>query len=320
MELRHLRYFVAVAEELHFGRAAEKLHMAQSPLSRQIQGLERELRTPLLRRTTRQVSLTAAGAELLERGRKLLAHADEVVEVVRDVGRDASPVRIGFTACAANAVLGQVVQIARDAMGDLSADVRTDLLTPTQLHAVSGGSIDIGFVVMPSTPVPEELGIASVRIERLAVVLPDGHRLADVKQVNLIDLADEELVMFARSTGSVVRAVLDQACARAGFTPQVVHQARDTGTVLGLVAAGLGCTVLPLSVREGAASGVLVRPLADPIEIEIGMVWRREETRRDVARVVAALRRDVASAGDGQSPPAAGGTPRRAASALSRSE
>ncbi|GEL24805.1 LysR family transcriptional regulator [Pseudonocardia sulfidoxydans NBRC 16205] len=303
MELRQLRYFVAVAEELHFGRAAKRLHMAQSPLSRQIQGLERELRTRLLHRTTRSVSLTPAGAELLERGRSLLARADETVQVVRGLDGAARPLlRLGFTACAANAALGPVLRIVRSVTGELAADLRTDMLTPRQVEAVVRGDIDLGFVVRPLTPLPADLHAYTLLAEPLALVAPDGHRLTDVPEVPLTDLADIGLVGFPTSSGSATRGLLNLMCAEQGFEPRIVHAARDTSSVLGLVAAGVGCAVLPLSVRDGAAAGVSVRPLANAVTAEIAMIWRRSETRRPVLAVVDAVSRDF-------EPQRAGGPP-----------
>ncbi|MGD9526909.1 LysR substrate-binding domain-containing protein [Pseudonocardia sp.] len=297
MELRRLRYFVTVAEELHFGRAAERLHMAQSPLSRQIQHLERELRTPLFRRTTRSVHLTPAGVELLDRARRLLAEAEDTVRAVRDADRDAAPVRLGFTPSAANAVLHTVLRSVRRETGRLPVDVRSDQLTPAQLGAITGGLIDVAFVVRPRAPFPDGLEVRVVRTEPLAVVLPDGHRLADAESVRLADLADEDVVAFSAAAGSALRALLDASCLARGFRPRVVHEARSTATLLGLVAAGVGCTVLPLAAREGAAAGVTVRPFADGIDVEIAMVWRRGEPRRNVLTVVEAVLRGIATDG-----------------------
>jgi DNA-binding transcriptional LysR family regulator len=289
VELRQLRYFIAVAEELHFGRAAARLHMAQSPLSRQIKGLERELRAELLRRTTRSVALTPAGEMLLVRGRRLLEQADQTVRSVREVDRDGSPVRMAFTACAANALLGKVLEAVRRETGGLPVDVRTDVLTPAQVDAIAGDRVDLGFVVRSTVPEPDALAVRTLQVDPLALVAPRTHPLVGRERVGLCDVAAEDFVAFARDSGSAVRAAFERACREAGFRPRIVHEARDTGTLLGLVAAGVGCAVLPWSIRDGAAAGIAVLPLSGAGLVELAMVWRCQEPRRRVRDVVAAV-------------------------------
>ncbi|MFC4946599.1 LysR family substrate-binding domain-containing protein [Pseudonocardia sp. GCM10023141] len=214
--------------------------------------------------------------------------------------------RLGFTACAANAVLSPVLRVVRSVTGELSADLRTDMLTPSQVDAVVRGDIDLGFVVRPLTRLPEELHVRTLLTEPLAVVVPNGHRLLEVPEVGLADLEDTDLVGFPTSSGSAMRELLNRVCAEQGFEPRVVHAARDTGAILGLVAAGVGCAVLPLSVREGGAAGVVVRPLAGALRVEIAMIWRCTETRRPVLAV-------VDSVGRGLAPECAGQAARRVA-------
>ncbi len=281
-----------VAEELHFGRAAERLHVAQSPLSRQIQGLERDLSTVLLRRTTRSVSLTPAGSELLARGRRILQQVDETVQHVRDLDQGIAPVRMGFTACSANALLGRVLHVVQAETGELPVDLRTDLLTPTQLGGLVEDRIDIGFMVRPISPLPPGLRWLTLVVEPLSVVLPDAHPLVACEAVPLADMADDGFVAFSRASGSAVRRLFDSACRGAGFRPWIVHEARETATLLGLVAAGVGSVVLPLAVRAGVAAGATVRPLLDGPAAEIAMVWRAAESRLIVRDVIDAVVRE----------------------------
>lgn len=290
MELRQLRYFVAVAEELHFGRAAARLHMAQSPLSRQIQGLERDLRTVLLRRTTRSVTLTPAGAELLARGRRILQEVDDATRLVREL--DSAPARLGFTTCSASALLHRVVRVVQQATGGRPMDLRGDLPTCVQVDGLLAGELDVGFGVLSETPLPTELAQARIATEPLAVVLPRAHRLADRALVTMTELADEPFVAFRRDGSSAERQLFDDACLAAGIRPVVVHEARETATLLGLVAAGLGAAVLPLS-GEAAGTGVVTRPLATDVAAHLVMMWRRSERRRLVRAVVDAVAREL---------------------------
>ncbi|MFC5993850.1 LysR family substrate-binding domain-containing protein [Pseudonocardia hispaniensis] len=192
-------------------------------------------------------------------------------------------------------MLGRVLRLVRLATGRLPLDLRSDLLTPTQLDGIVDGRIDIGFMVRPDCPPPAELVMHTLLVESLAVVLPDGHPLAGYDAVPLAEMANDDFVSFPADSGSAVRWLFENACRTEGFQPRIVHEARDTGTLLGLVAAGLGSAVFPLSVRDGAAAGVTVRPLAEHPPVEIVMVWRRTEQRRLVREVVDTINHDFGS-------------------------
>lgn len=294
MELRQLQYFVAVAEELHFGRAAERLHMAQSPLSRHIRTLERELRAPLLRRTTRRVELTSAGEALLVRARDILREVDATTRLVgRLAGGAAHPVRMAFTGCTLHDLAGVVLGLVREIAVQAQIDLRTDLLTRAQAEAIAAGVIDLGFTARPDGPIPEGLAMHTVRTQPLAAVLPLEHRLARQPVVELRDLAEDLFVAFPGAAGgSVVRCLAERACAEAGFRPRVVGEAHQTNAVFGLVGAGLGVALLPLEASVSPAMGVVARPLTTEHPVETAMVWRKDEERPLVRRLVAALCRE----------------------------
>ena len=194
MELRHLRYFVAVAEERHFGRAAERLHIAQPPLSQQIRRLETELGVTLLHRTTRSVEVAPAGEVLLARAKEVLAAVDDAVEDTRRAARgEFGRLAIGFTGSATYALLPRLAAALRSALPGVVLDLRGELLTPAQVARLLDGSLDLG-VLRP--PVRERaLCVEVVRSDPLIAVLPEGHRLAAADAVPLEELADEPFVV-----------------------------------------------------------------------------------------------------------------------------
>ncbi|MET7998228.1 LysR substrate-binding domain-containing protein [Amycolatopsis sp. NPDC005232] len=290
MELRQLKAFVVVAEELHFGRAADRLHMAASPLSRQIRSLERELKAVLFRRTTRHVELTPAGRVLLERGRAILREVDVVTRTVTEVATPApARVTVAFTRSAAQTLLARFMVTARR-VGNLEVDLHTDLLTPAQLDAIGSEVVDIGFLVHAGEPVPAGLRSHSLVSGALRAVVPAGHPLADRAVIELAELASHDLISFPAPTRSVVREVTEKACARAGFRPRFAYEAGETAAILNLVAAGLGISLLPVPV-DLLGPGLVHRPVIPEVGIEISMVWREDERRPEVLRLVAAIRR-----------------------------
>ena len=216
MELRHLRYFVAVAEECHFGRAAERLHMAQPPLSQQIKQLEDELGVQLLTRSTRRVELTPAGERYLERARSILAAIDaagEEARLIRDgrMGR----VAIGFTGSATYELLPRLSRTLRTELPELELDLRGELLTPSQVAGLVDGTLDVGFL-RPPVQAPE-VEVHPLRSEPLVAVLPESHALAAGKDVVLADLAEEPFITYPARHRSVVHDAVLDACQAAGL-------------------------------------------------------------------------------------------------------
>ena len=289
MELRHLRYFVAVAEECHFGRAAQRLHIAQPPLSQQIKQLEAELGVQLLTRSTRRVELTPAGAQYLERARSILANVDaarDEAQLVRDgrMGR----VTIGFTGSATYELLPGMSRMLRAELPGLELDLRGELLTPSQVAGLVDGTLDIGFL-RPPVQVPE-VEVHPLRREPLVVVLPETHAQAGQARVALADLADEPFITYPSQHRSVVHDAVLDACQTAGFTPRSTEVA-ETSTLVSFVAAGLGVALVPESVQHLRITGAVYRPLAGTSPtVELAVATRRGETSPAVRQVLTMAR------------------------------
>lgn len=276
MELRHLRYFVAVAEELHFGRAARRLHLAQPPLSQQIRSLEEKLGVRLFHRTSRRVELTAEGRIFLDHARLVLGQANRAVEMVRAVGRgDGGRLTIGFVASALYTI---VPAILRD-FNRLHAkvEIRCFEMTPTrQAEALRQREIDVGFV---RTFVNEPDLVSKLLVnESLILALPSEHPRAGDGHVRMAHLAMEPFVFITRACAPTYYDALMTICREAGFTPRVAQDANEWQTVLALVAAGLGVAFVPASLRNWQRPGVAyldLRPRTG--DVPLNLVWRSEQ-------------------------------------------
>ena len=290
MELRHLRYFVAVAEEKHFGRAAERLHIAQPPLSQQIRRFEAELGEPLLYRTTRSVELSPAGAVLLERAREILAAVDAAVEDARRAARgEYGRLAIGFTGSSTYELLPSLAVALRRELPGVVLDLRGELLTPAQVERLLDGTLDLGLL---RPPVHErDLEVEVLRSEPLIAVLPESHRLAAADAVPLDELASEPFVTYPSHFRSVLHDAVEDACAAHGFKPLAAHEVvrdRDAGS---FVAAGLGVSLVPASVGNMTVRGAIYRPLADDAtRVELAVAWRRDDDRPVLSRALDVIR------------------------------
>jgi len=287
MELRHLRYFVAVAEEQHFGRAAQRLHIAQPPLSQQIRRLETELGVRLLTRTTRRVELTAAGERYLVRARGVLAAIEaagvEAQQVsVGEVGRAA----IGFVGSATYEVLPTLARALRRDLPGITLDLRGEMLTPDQESALLDESLDLGFLRPPVRD--PRLEVRILRSEPLIAVLAEHHPLARASSVALADLRAEPFIGYpAHRRSTVHEAVLD-ACSEAGFAPVALQEVAETSTLVAFVAAGLGVALVPESVRHLHITGAVYRPLTGTARrVELAAATVRGRNQPAVARVTA---------------------------------
>jgi DNA-binding transcriptional LysR family regulator len=263
MELRHLRYFVAVAEELHFTRAAERLHIAQPPLSQQIRALEEELGVQLFVRTRRSVALTDAGGALLVRARELLAAAHALPEELRRVARgEAGELRIGFTSTLPlTRLLRDTVAGHRAAYPHVALQLR-EMHTAAQFEALRRGELDVGFVRY-NERAPDGIRLQLLRRDPLRLVVPATHRFARRRQVSIADCRDERFIGFPGSAGTGTGPLLKRLCAQAGFEPVIAQEAGEATTQIGLVAVGLGIAVLPAPLEAVQIEGVRYVPLAD---------------------------------------------------------
>jgi DNA-binding transcriptional LysR family regulator len=288
MELRHFRYFVAVAEELHFGRAAARVHIAQPPLSQQIRQLEQELGVVLFHRTKRRVELAPAGRALLEHARQILEETERAKRAAQRAGRgETGRLAIGFQASADLDLLPRVLRLWRARFPDVEVDLQA-LLTGAQIDALCHGRIHVGFV---RGPIDETgLVVESIQREPMVAVLPEAHRLARRRRVRLADLATETMILFPRPTAPGYFDLIMGACRRAGFTPRLLHPG-SMQTNLGLVSAGLGVSLMPASIRNLQRTGVVHRPLAPPVpQVELAMVHPRDEPSAVVAAFLATVR------------------------------
>jgi len=277
VELRHLRYFRAVAEELHFGRAADRLHIAQPPLSQQIRQLERELAVTLLVRTTRKVELTPAGETYLKRVVAILDAVDEAGGQARRIAEGAEgQLAIGCVGSATYSLLPRLVRALREELPGVDVSVRGEMLAPAQITALLTGEIDLALLRPPI----EQSGllVETVRRDRLIVALPEGHALATRDDLSVSDLRDEEFVAHAGHGRSVMSSILTAMCADAGFVPRIRHEVEETSTLVTLVSAGLGVAIVPEPTAALDIAGVCYRPLTpDALGVDL-----------DVARVATA--------------------------------
>jgi DNA-binding transcriptional LysR family regulator len=269
MELRHLRYFVAVAEELHFRRAAERLHMSQPPLSQQIRQLEEEVGAQLLLRNQHRVELTASGAAFLERAREILDAVESAKLEARRVQRgEVGRLAVGFVGSAMYSLVPELLQAFRESHGDVALRLH-ELGTTEQLRQLESGRLDVGFV-RPQRP-RAGLTIEPVFAEPVIVALPDRHRLAARQRIHISDLAGERLVLLTRAGSPGLRTALEPVTDE----DAIVQEVAEMQTVIGLVAAGVGISLVPESVRALQRSGVTYRALAeDAPTVELAVAHR----------------------------------------------
>lgn len=289
MELRHLRYFVAVAEERHFGRAAERLHIAQPPLSHQIRQLETELKVTLLHRTTRSVELTPAGELFVERARSILASVEATtVDVARAAAGEVGRLALGFTGSATYELLPTIARVLREELPGITLELFGEMLTPRSVAGLLDRSLDLAFL---RPPVREpDLAVHVVRREPLIAALPEQHPLAALTSVPLAQLAGERFISYPSHYRSVVRDAVIDACSKAGFSPNVVQEVGETSTLAVFVAAGLGVALVPASVQHLHITGTVYRPLAGTTEeVALALAYRAEDDspvlRRALARI-----------------------------------
>ncbi|ABG04547.1 transcriptional regulator, LysR family [Rubrobacter xylanophilus DSM 9941] len=296
MELRHLRYFVAVAEEMSFNRAARRLRMAQPPLSTQIRQLEKELGVRLFDRTSRGVRLTEAGTLLLEEARRLFVQLDQTTRAVQRVGHgEVGRLALGFVPSATNEVLPPILREFTNRFPGVELflrEMRPDMVVQ-RLHEQQ---IDAGFLFLPLEDAA--LHVECISREPLVLALPEAHPLASRRQVRLQEVSEEPFVLPARYPMPGLYGQVTAACRAAGFEPKAVQ--KDVWlmqTIVGLVAGGLGVALVPASVRNLNRKGVAYRPVRGlSPSVELGMVWRREargavlDAFLQVAREVSARR------------------------------
>lgn len=289
MELRHLRYFVAVAEELHFGRAAARLGIAQPPLSQQIRQLERELGVELLARTNRRVELTEAGRVYLGEARAILQHVAQAgAAALRAARGETGALAVGVVASATYGLMPRVFRTFRARHPDVALTVGV-MSTGDQVAALRAGTLQLGIARTPFGD--ETLAAETLFEEPVVVALPAGHPLAARRSLRLPALAGAPFVLFPRDRRPGWYDFVLELCREAGFRPGVVQDAADLATAMALVAAGIGVTIVPASVQDLRRSGVDYRPVAAPApRTKLVALRRPGEPLPVVARFVAVVR------------------------------
>jgi DNA-binding transcriptional LysR family regulator len=298
MELRQLRYFVAVAETCHFGQAAERLLIAQPALSQAIRALEHDLGVTLFNRTTRHVALTPAGEYFLDESLRILAAVEDSTRGVRQLadGRHGL-VRLGLVGTAATSHLPHIVRTLKRELPAVAIDIRGDILTPELCDQLRSGAIDVAVLRPPV--VGDNIATHVIEEEPLVLAVACDHPLALTPALGIDDLRTETFVGYAAQESAVNQAVL-YACRRAGFVPHRAHEASGTPVLLALVAAGLGVALVPASARAIPLSGVAFRDITDAGTIQLALGWCSVMPRPVVEAVVGVLAadRELASLSD----------------------
>ena len=262
MELRHLRYFLALADELHFGRAAQRLAISQPPLTVAIQQLEAEVGAPLFMRNSRGVQLTAAGLALMPAAQTALDQAAQALDVARDaasgqVGR----LHIGFAGTVLYRGLPQMLRRFQAEHPRLALNLR-ELSSSEQLVELLHGRLDVGFAHVPRAP--DGLAEQLVSSQPFVACVPQGHPLAAERAVPLAALAGEALAIVSREVSPDYHARILAACQAAGFAPQPLHELRHWLSVVSLVAQGLAVALVPEALRQSGLAGAVFVPVTDP--------------------------------------------------------
>jgi DNA-binding transcriptional LysR family regulator len=275
-EISQLRYFVAVAEHLHFGRAAQALHISQPPLSRAILSLEQRLGVALFARTRRRVELTPEGTRLLEEARRTLGQLERTVLELRGMASgEQGRLRIGFVSLADFGVLPELLKAYKSARPGVTLALR-EMLSPEQSAALAAGALEFGLLL---PPVAEATGLEHVVVqrERFVAALPARHRLAGGRgPLAMSALAGESFVMVPREIAPGLYDIVTGLAARAGFSLNVAQEAIQMQTVVSLVSSGLGAAIVPASLANLGRRGVVYRALADRHPaLELWLAWRR---------------------------------------------
>lgn len=276
MELRHLKYFKAVAEELHFGKAAARLNIAQPPLSLQIRNLEEELGVSLFHRTKRHVELTKEGQVFLEKVYQLFKSLDESIEAVRMVSRgEIGEIVIGYLASAAYDVLPAIIKQYRKQYPSIHVNLK-QLTSAEQLKALQEGTIHIGII---SEPIENKsLNLEIIRKEPMVAALPKEHPLASkTSSIDLIELANDPFILTGRNSNQSHYDGIINNCYDAGFSPNIIQETKEMSTVISLVSAGIGIAIVPASIQLLLQNEVVYRDIRDnKFNTVTALVWENK--------------------------------------------
>ncbi|MFL9870139.1 LysR family transcriptional regulator [Paraburkholderia megapolitana] len=288
---RLLNQFIAVAEELHFGRAAARLHMAQPPLSQAIQNLEEMVGVALFARSRHFVALTPAGKVFLDEARALLAQGQQAIDAARRANEGVSGrVAVGFVGSVSYELLPRMLRQFRIRFPTIHIDLR-ELTSVEQIENLRTGKIDIGILRLPINDAAD-LNVRTIEVERFIAVIPRDHRLAAAQTIRLEDLADDAFMTFPPDRVPSLHAKFLLACEAAGFSPRIALEAWQMASMVSLVAAGIGVVLLPAQVRTSPHPGVVYKDLAndsDHFQLRIAVAWRSNDVSPNVQSLLAVL-------------------------------
>lgn len=290
MELRQLKYFISVAEELHFGRAAESLHLSQPALSKQIQALEDSIDIQLFERSKHWVRLTPAGQKFLETARRILREVEEGIKVTRQVAEGQSGrVRVGFTEATLFSLAPTILRTYREQYPQVDLTI-TSGGTEDQVEALRTHQIDVGFVYLPIRD--PSLMVYPLYEETYVAALSHTHPLAKESQIPLQALVDQPLIGYPRATAPVLYADFIKCCEQADFMPNIVQEAALAQTRLALAAAGVGIAFVLADVQNLSVKGVVYRPISGNFpKLKLAFAWRQTESSAAVCAFLKLLKR-----------------------------
>ncbi|RKP57644.1 LysR family transcriptional regulator [Pararobbsia silviterrae] len=288
MDMKHLRSFVAVAEELSFVRAAERLHISQPPLSQQIKSLEADIGVQLFARTKRSVALTEAGAILLRESRILLDQMEIAINAtVRAAKDDVGVLRLGVATAALFSTAPRLLDYMREAFPHVEVSIR-DMQSSDQVVAVTQGLLDIGIV--HARPDRMKLNQSPIFSEPLVAVVPEHHWLATTPQFEMRQLFDEPLIGLSREHGPAVFDAIVAACMEAGFSPEFKHTARNPLVIFQMVRLGFGVSIVPRAYASSAFPGVRFRELPGTAgSVRMEAVWSERHASGLTRKIIATL-------------------------------
>ena len=292
MDLRHLRYFVAVAEERHFSRAAQRLHVSQPPLSQQIQALEAELGVPLFTRGRGGVQRTAAGDALLPLARGILDAVEHAMTQTRRVGRgETGRLTVGFAGSMPfTDIMPRLLRDYRAAWPQVTLDLR-EQPSQAQIDDLLAHRLDLGFIRPTALMHDARLATLVVQREPLLAAVHSDHPLATQLRVSLADLRDQPFVLYSASLGSGLREQTLALCAQAGFTPRIAQEVHEMPTLIGLISAGLGVGIVAASMQRAQLPFVAYRPLQDEnVTTDVLLVWRQGDQAPTLQNVLTIAR------------------------------
>jgi len=295
MELRHLRYFVAAAEDLNISRAAARLRVSQPPLSRQIHDLEDEIGTQLFDRSNKKLKLTLAGEYFLQEAKKILSHAQRATRVAKSVAAgQAGQITIAFLSPLGGMFLPPVIRAFRGKFPLVDVDL-VEMTPRKQLDALLDNQVDLGFVAKAEVESANEFAFEPVMDVELRLALALEHPLSKLRRIPVAKLEEERLILFKRSAAPATHDLLLRLCRSAGFEPNIVKQSDRPQSILDLVAAGVGVSILPELFQRYQAD-LVMRPLIPrPPKISLCMVWRQNDTSAALHAFRAMIRRHFRS-------------------------